>query len=124
MADDDIKERTKKMMEEQRRKAVEHEKTSRANHGKAQFPLSLKLKQALPLVAIVVALYSWSFYYTKKRSNLKKDITQPDRVLPDVRDIFAPEEKTGEKGPQLPELVADFDLPDDGLLLDDTNKKW
>lgn len=119
---DDIQKRTNKMKEELRRKIQEHERSSRANQGKAEFPLSMKLKQALPLVGLVVALYSWSFYYTKKINSSRNDITQPNTVLPDVRDIFAPEERTGESGPQMPELVRDFDY-DDGLLLED-DKKW
>jgi hypothetical protein len=127
MDDDEVAKRTKRLREEQRRQAAEHERLSRANQGKPQFPLSVKLKHALPLAALAVALYSLSFHYTKKRNSNRgeRDLRQPDGILTDVRDIFAPEERTGESGPQLPELIAGFE-PNDGLLLEDdrNNKRW
>lgn len=117
---DEVEERMKKMKEDLRREFVAHDKASRANQGKAQFPLSSKLKQALPLVAMVIALYSWSLYYTRKRNTRIVDVTQPGTILSNVREIFAPEEKTGECGPLVPELVPDFD----DIVLNDSHKKW
>lgn len=111
-----------------RRQVVEHERRSRANQGKPQFPLSMKLKQALPLVGIVITLYIWSFSYIKRRQH-PPDIRQPATILKDVREIFAPEERTGEPGPRTPEPVYVNATKNPGgsvddLLIDDLNKKW
>ncbi|CAA3019408.1 Hypothetical predicted protein [Olea europaea subsp. europaea] len=120
----DVKKRTERMREELRKKMDLHIKAGKEAEasGKPQFPLSVKLKAALPLVAIVVALYSWSYYYMGKRMNMKPDVAQPDKILTDVRQIFAPEEKTGGPGPA--DLPASFFGLEEKDLTEDQNKRW
>lgn len=91
-----------------------HEKASRANEGKPQFPLYIKLRTAIPLVGMCITLYALSFRYTKKkmqhRASLEDNNNQPNQILTDVRDIYVPDDKYKELDPE-------------ELFVDD-NKKW
>lgn len=100
--------RTKIMLEEARRKVIEHERWSRANQGKSQIPLKSKLRVALPLTFMVVALYSFSFFYRKTNS-----------VRSFVNEGREPNNQVSiENGDNEGETVADMEY------LDDSDKKW
>lgn len=104
-------ERTKRMLAEERRKFSEHEKASRANEGKPQFPLKIKLQTALPLVALVASLYTFSFYYMRIRKKQFLDRQEGNQILKDVRDIDAPE--------------PPIEFPDDPeFIIEDENRRW
>lgn len=66
--------RTKRLVEEARRKFIEHEKASRASGGDNKFSLRLKLRYAIPLGVVALVLYSYSFLYTKYRSGIIEHI--------------------------------------------------
>lgn len=117
MDEESPKERTKRMHRLERIKLIEHEKASRSNEGKPQFSLKTKLKVTLPLVAVVIALYSASFSYTQwKRKILSERIGDKQvAILQDVREIYSQEE------------VATFEDQkelDPEFITDNPNKKW
>jgi len=60
------KQRTERMLLEERQKVLEHEEAARANRGKRQVPLRKTLIITVPLVAMVFTLYTCSFLYTRK----------------------------------------------------------
>lgn len=104
----DPSERTRAMLDGARRRAMEHEKASRANQGNSQFPLKQKLKVALPLAAIAATLYGCSFLYKgwlPKEDN--EDIVDVDKQPDTITTIYTPTNHSR----------------DDEILSDD-NKKW
>lgn len=63
------KERTKRWLEEARKKAIAHEEASRKNAGKNDWPWQLRLKITLPLVVVAMSLYGMSIMYTRQQAN-------------------------------------------------------
>lgn len=111
MDDDDVKKRTQRMLAEARRDLNEHEKTSRANAGKSQFPLLTKLKVAIPCLLLVMATYTFTFTYGKKRWTTKPE-SETQTILKDVKDITGPEV----------ERVDPYDYAE--FMTEANNKKW
>lgn len=115
--DETPKERTERMLAEERRKVLEHDKVSRANEGKSPFSLRHKMFAALPLVAIVVTLYTFTFSYTKWRRSKMRDMVEDDskQTVGDFKDAFETEfsHQDTQSEPIDPELIRY-----------DDNKKW
>lgn len=117
---DDMKKRTEKMMAEARKKLLIHESLSRED-TKRPIPLSMKLKVALPLAGMAIALYIASFSYTKRRHGDRFKQNQPPTVLTDVRDLHPIDDTIDDLGPR---FVAAHQQDLEELMVDDVNKKW
>lgn len=110
------KERTQRMLKEARKMLVDHEKESRANEGKYQFSLKTKMFYTLPLVTIVVALFSFSFYYSKKLGlRILEERKNSTMKVEDAINAIKSYEETDE-------LKDEIELDDE--FLNDDNKKW
>lgn len=106
------------MLAEARRKLVEHEMISRANEGKSQFPLSLKLKVALPLAGLAAVLFAYSFHHAKKRWN-STDLDGLKTVL-DSRNTTDQEDRIGSRD----SVMQQSDALDNQEFLSDDDKRW
>lgn len=106
--------RTKIMLEAFRRKVVAHEQMSRANEGRNQFSLREKLAMALPLVAIVITLFTASFKFTAYKSRLFKEAQARE----------APKEEDQESSSFRDYIFGDQHDEDGELNLNETDKKW
>lgn len=102
------------MLEAFRRKVIAHEQASRANESRNQFSLREKLNVALPLVVIVITLFTASFKYTGYRSRLQK--AEEQRMTSDhSKDDFGGLEQY---------LRGTEHKSTDNEDLDESNKKW
>lgn len=112
----DVKKRTEKMLAEARKKFLIHESLSRDENRK-EIPLKYKLRVALPLTAIVLSLYMWSFAYTKNRHGKRFEKSQPPNVSTSVREISLPENQD----PIILEPSSDIESD---MSIEDLHKKW
>lgn len=121
----DPKERTKRMLEAERQKFLEHERRSRESKGRTQAPLSTKLKVALPLVGIVFGLYIFSIFKTRQHLRKKNDRDDGPVEVQELHGIVPEPEPLSEVerrsymiwGTKTPDLGPEF-------LADDVDKKW
>ena len=104
------------MLAEAKRKALEHERISRASEGQSQVPLQLRLKVALPLAALAIAIYSFSFLYARRRWNMPIGDEQNFRILQDIRGM---PRTVDDRGTQEEDSISN-----EGELLTDEGKKW
>lgn len=117
----DPKERTKKMREQARQQQIEHEKISRANQGKSQFPLRSKLMVALPLFALVIGIYGISMKKIKRNFELYKEAENEHPVITDVRELID-EEVLSQDLRDTYAPTQDQGVPGENLT--DSDNKW
>lgn len=99
-----------------RKKVVDHERISRANQGRNQFNLREKMVMTLPLVALVVTLFTASFKYTAYKSLQLKEAQAKE----------AQEPQQHEEGSNLfrDYIFGTEDEKNEGEFLNDDGKKW
>lgn len=118
------KKRTEKMLKEAREKFIAHEKLSRASKGDNGIPLASKLRLAVPLGILAIALYTGSYVLMKKLMN-KND--EPETAggnlnVGDMNKAVPDPEPLASFGRQT--FVITGQDEDGEFLVEDANKRW